>query len=90
MRAIYEDSGTGKLTGRHLQELAAQLPPEAEILSLKVEESQKDGWFWSIKARVPEVPARPPQSFPHHKPGMRGSVADQVGRGRGEQRADHG
>lgn len=90
MRAIYEDSGSGQLTGRHLQELAAQLPPEAQITSMRVEESQMDGFSWSIRAVMPEVPARPPQSFPHHKPGMRGSVADQVGRGRGEQRADHG
>jgi hypothetical protein len=59
MRAIYEDNGSGKLTGAKLQELAAQLPPEAEVIGLKVEESQTDGWYWSIKARVPEVPRRP-------------------------------
>jgi hypothetical protein len=79
MRAIYEDNGSGKLTGRHLQELAAQLPLEAEIISLKVEESQTDGWYWSIKARVPEVPK---PKIHTHRPGMRGSVADQVGRDR--------
>lgn len=80
MRAIYEDNGSGKLTGRHLQELAGQLPPEAEILSMRVEESQTDGWSWSIKARVPEVP---PAKLHTHRPGMRGSVADQVGDSRG-------
>lgn len=82
MRAIYEDQGMGKLTGDKLQQLAAQIPANAEIVSLRVEESQTDGWYWSIKAMVPEVPPRA-QSFPHHKPGVRGSVADQVGINRG-------
>jgi hypothetical protein len=72
MRAIYEDNGSGKLTGAKLQQLAAQLPPEAEILNFTVSESQTDGWYWSIKARVPEVPSRPPR--PHHAPGMRGAA----------------
>jgi hypothetical protein len=58
MRAIYEDNGSGKLTGRQLQELANQLPPEAEILSIQYGESQKDGWFWSIRASVPKVPSQ--------------------------------
>lgn len=72
MRAIYEDNGSGKLTGAKLQQLASQLPPDAEVIQLKVEESQTDGWYWSIKARVPEVPTRP-----HHQPGMRStSVQD--------------
>lgn len=88
MRATYEDSGSGKLTARMLQEMANQLPPQAEIVSMRVEESQMDGWYWSIKAVMPQVPTA--QSFPHHKPGMRGSVADQVGQNRGGQRADHG
>jgi hypothetical protein len=77
VRATYEDSGSGKLTGRHLQELANQLPPEAEILSMKVEESQRDGWFWSIKAVMPELPTRP------H------TLKRDLGRMTG-QRADHG
>ncbi|MEG2887223.1 MAG: hypothetical protein RR853_08870 [Aurantimicrobium sp.] len=85
MRAIYEDNGSGKLTGAKLQQLASQLPADAEILQLKVEESQKDGWYWSIKARVPEVPARP--SYGGTK--IRDRAADELGLGR-TQRADRG
>jgi len=83
MRAIYEDSGSGQLTGRHLQELAAQLPAEAQITSLRVEEHQIDGFSWSIRAVMPTVPK--PAIHTHLK---RGSAAEQVGRSRSVQDAD--
>lgn len=83
MRAIYEDSGSGQLTGRHLQELAAQLPPEAQITSLRVEEHQVDGFSWSIRAVMPIVP-----KAPIHTSLKRGSARDQVGGSRSVQDAD--
>lgn len=68
MKAVYQSNGSGKLTVAQLEEELAKVPPQAEIQSLTVANSQRDGWVWSIRAEMPDLPPRIPQSFPHHIP----------------------
>ncbi|WNO27848.1 hypothetical protein SEA_HUWBERT_99 [Microbacterium phage Huwbert] len=86
MDAIYQDNGTGQLTGKQLKDLAALIPDDAKIEALTATNTQRDGWVWQIRAKAPAVaPTRP------HTPLKRGSAAESVGLGRSTgQRADHG
>ncbi|AVR56969.1 hypothetical protein PBI_TRISCUIT_97 [Microbacterium phage Triscuit] len=79
MDAIYQDNGTGQLTGKQLKDLAALIPDDAKIEALTATNTQRDGWVWQIRAKAPAVvPPRP--SKLNHPPGVRSTG----------QRADHG
>lgn len=73
VNATYEHSGSKQPTVQELIDVLSVMPPTAKVMSLHVEESQKDGWWWRVQARQEALP--PLKPLGHHPPGVR-SIKD--------------
>lgn len=45
-------NGSKQLTGKDLKDIAAELPDDAVIISFTAANSQRDGWWWSMTAKI--------------------------------------
>lgn len=81
MKAIYKDNGSERLSVGALKALLAGIPDDAQIVHMKAENTQRDGWYWTFEAEGAVAPRPPKPSHLTYPPGVRGVVADDRGLG---------